>query len=138
MKYSGAAACCLLIAIVAVNGSLIQRRGEIRTHIRNCVKKTGVPGKNALKVLKGNFNDDSYDVKKFMKCMFQEVGFINADDVLLENLILEKVRENLEKDEAEELIEKCSITSDDINDRAYQIYKCYFENHDLPPDVLVR
>ncbi|KXJ80438.1 hypothetical protein RP20_CCG024997 [Aedes albopictus] len=113
------------------------KRAEVRAHVRNCVKKTGVPGKNALRVLKGNFNDDSDEVKKFMKCMFQEVGFINEADELLDNLLIAKIRENLDDDEADELIEKCSIVGDDINDTAFQIYKCYYENHDLPPDMLV-
>ncbi|XP_001655718.2 general odorant-binding protein 56d [Aedes aegypti] len=138
MKHSGAIACCLLIAIVAVNAWPSYKRAEVRAHVRNCVKKTGIPGKNALKVLKGNFNDDSSEVKKFMKCMFQEVGFINEKDELLDNLLIAKIKENLEEDEADELIEKCSIVGDDINDTAFQIYKCYYENHDLPPDMLVR
>lgn len=72
-----------------------------------------------------------------MKCMFQEVGFINEADELLDNLLIAKIKENLDDDEADELIEKCSIVGDDINDTAFQIYKCYYENHDLPPDMLV-
>ncbi|XP_065088906.1 general odorant-binding protein 56d-like [Ochlerotatus camptorhynchus] len=138
MQSSGAVACCLLIAIVAVNAWPMQKKVEIRKHIRSCVKETGVPGKNALRVLKGNFVDESYEVKCFVKCMFNRVGFINDDNELMKDLLIEKIRQNLEEEEADQLIEKCNMTNDDINELAFAMYRCCFENIEVPTDILTK
>lgn len=68
--------------------------------------------------------------------MFNRVGFINDDDELMKDLLIEKIRENLEEDEADKLIDKCKITNDDINELAFAMYKCCFDNIDVPTDIL--
>ncbi|XP_055622565.1 uncharacterized protein LOC129766124 [Toxorhynchites rutilus septentrionalis] len=134
MRFVGAYACCLLIAMAAVDA--LPKKGEIRKSIRSCVKETGVSGKSAVRVLKGNFSDDSDDIKCFVKCMFNRLGLIDDEDEILQDVIREKALETMDESEADKLFKKCHIVGDDICDTAFKIYKCFLENHDVPADML--
>ncbi|XP_058830746.1 general odorant-binding protein 56d-like [Topomyia yanbarensis] len=136
MKSINAPLCCLLIAIVAANAQPMANKAEVRRNIRVCAKEMGVSSREAVRVLKGNFADDSDNIKCFIKCMFSSMGFIDENDEIVEDAIREKVMDNLESTEAEELYEKCKITGEDICDTSYQVYKCIFENYEVTDDML--
>ncbi|XP_058462384.1 general odorant-binding protein 56d-like [Malaya genurostris] len=136
MKSIHAPLCCLLIAIVTVNAVPMSNKAEIRRNIRLCAKEMGVSSREAIRVLKGNFADDSDNIKCFMKCMFYSMGFIDDNDQVVEEAIREKVMANMDSEEAEALYSKCKIAGEDICDTSYLVYKCIFENYEIADDML--
>ncbi|XP_055528999.1 general odorant-binding protein 56d-like [Wyeomyia smithii] len=136
MKSAKASLCLVLIAIVSVNALPPASKAEIRRNIRVCAKENGVSSQSALRVLKGNFFDDSDNIKCFIKCMFSSMGFINENDEVNEEAIREKVMEHIGSDEANTLYEKCNITGEDLCDTSFLVYKCIFENYDVSPDMM--
>ncbi|XP_053686168.1 general odorant-binding protein 56d-like [Sabethes cyaneus] len=136
MKPVKASLCCMLIAIVSVNALPPASKAEIRRNIRVCAKGNGVSSQSALRVLKGNFFDDSDNIKCFIKCMFSSMGFIDENDEVNEDAIREKVMEHMSSDEADTLHEKCNITGKDLCDTSFLVYKCIFENYEVSSDMM--
>uniref|UniRef100_A0A8D8HGN9 B1 protein n=1 Tax=Culex pipiens TaxID=7175 RepID=A0A8D8HGN9_CULPI len=126
----------LLIAIVAVTALPPAKKAEVRRNIRQCSAEADVLTRDSIKVLKGDFKNNGDNMKQFVVCMFRKIEFLGDDDEFDEDIIREKLSENIEEDEVNTLMDKCAITKDKLTDTCWERFKCFFKNHKVPSDMM--
>uniref|UniRef100_A0A182JLN9 Uncharacterized protein n=1 Tax=Anopheles atroparvus TaxID=41427 RepID=A0A182JLN9_ANOAO len=127
----------LVIGVTLVKGARLQSEHirQIHQNARVCVKETGILPKNAFRVLSGDFSVDTMKAKCFVKCFLDKAGFIDDDGTIRQDVIREKLTVGIEPTKVNELIKKCAVEGEDVCDKAYQMYKCFLNNHKVPREL---
>ena len=99
--------------------------------IGKCVKEVSLDPEVAKKLTYGDFSQRDEKAKCFVKCFFEQSGFIDKDGKPVKNVILEKLKAKAEvKPEGlEAIVDKCiKEKGTDTCDTTYKIYECYWTN----------
>ncbi|KFB49731.1 odorant binding protein 24 [Anopheles sinensis] len=127
----------MLLGVTFVESARLEAEHIRRIHqnARECVKETGILPKNAFRVLSGDFSVDTMKAKCFVRCFLDKAGFIDDDGVIQQDVIREKLTVGIEQSKVNDLLKKCVVEGDDVCDKAYQMYKCFLNNHKVPKEL---
>ncbi|KAJ8924143.1 hypothetical protein NQ315_006927 [Exocentrus adspersus] len=103
-----------------------EERDRIRKNRDGCVLETKVDPNLISRADAGDFVDDE-KLKCFTKCFYQKAGFVTESGELLLDVIKAKIPDNVDKEKALQVVEKCKQSGKDACETVYLVHKCYFE-----------
>ncbi|KAG4074885.1 hypothetical protein HA402_009310 [Bradysia odoriphaga] len=120
----------VIAAIVTVCTAITdEQKKKASVHAEKCMEKTGVRRDDVTKVLMGDFSVTDKNIECFVKCFFEESGFMNAEGEFLDEVALEKLSMNADRNKAEALVNTCKLRMASTPcETAYKIYQCYIEH----------
>lgn len=115
-----------LLAIAAAVPFTEEQVKKGQEHVRKCIVETKCDPSNVQKLKQGDFSASDEKTQCFTLCFFREVGFLDANGNLNENVIFEKLSSNKDKPKVKEIYNKCKDeTGTSACNKAYNLYKCF-------------
>ncbi|XP_022913072.1 B2 protein-like [Onthophagus taurus] len=119
---------CACLIIASVQCLTEEQKNKVKGYFKDCLAATGANAEAIQKSRQGEFVDDP-KVAEFVFCFFKKVGFMNESGDLQETVIKAKISGDLTAEEIKTVIGKCNgQTGKDNNEKAYNIYKCYWNS----------
>ncbi|XP_037048752.1 general odorant-binding protein 56a-like [Bradysia coprophila] len=117
----------VIAAIVTVCTAITdEQKKKALVHVEKCTAKIGVSRDDVMKVLMGDFSVTDTNIECFAKCFFEESGFMNAEGEFLDEVAIEKLSINADRNKAEALVNTCKLRLGSTPcETAYKIYQCY-------------
>ncbi|KAJ8932133.1 hypothetical protein NQ314_014914 [Rhamnusium bicolor] len=92
---------------------------------KKCASTTSMEEEDIMNMLEESGPSDDPKMKEHMLCFLRELGVINADGEIEEEVLKEKLTKYLSSsDKAEQIVSKCAVEKDDPAETAHALGKC--------------
>ncbi|CRK88150.1 CLUMA_CG001935, isoform A [Clunio marinus] len=98
---------------------------------KECSNEIDFSFENGMKLLEGDFSDQTNEAKCFIHCVMSKEGFINQNNKPEVDFIVNQLtaKYKIPREELKNVVEKCSkFSSDSKCENAYELFECFLTN----------
>nr|ALR72501.1 odorant binding protein 13 [Colaphellus bowringi] len=122
----------LTVAVCFVQAGVTEeQKKKIESYHKECSKQTGIDEDLVNKARNGQYTDTQI-LKDYLFCTSKLAGFINDNNELQKDVILQKTSVSTKDSAAaQKMFEACAVPQKNGPETSYHVLKCYYEKSGL-------
>lgn len=126
MKSFAAFALFGLLAVSAASPFTEDQEKLAQEHIKKCLAVTKADASVVAKMKAADFSNEEEKTQCFTLCFLSEAGFVDANGDLIEDVIIGKLSQSIDKEKVENACQMCKYTKGTTPcNKAFNLFKCF-------------